>query len=120
MSQDQAKHQVVQMFFLGLCFVYDRYVGKKNQFRRIFLNHLKAFGLNWKSEEIIEKWIRTNSKEIDFSDLSIDDLTSVVDGIYTFLCEQFGPVLSDKMISEVVSKVEKHPASSEFSIRKLL
>lgn len=120
-SDDRApKHYVIRAFFLRVAALFDKSVGKKHEFRRMLLKRLPNFGLNWKTQSDFDDWIRSNSPKMDFSDITDQSLSAILDECYEEICSELGPVLADKIISNAAQSTEALKESQAYSIKQIL
>jgi len=96
--------------------------GNRPEIKKYLLESVGLADLNAPTRVMLTGWIKGDSKATtDMSPVLPDDMSLVFDLIYSWYCEIFGPVRSDKTVAEIINQAEALlPEAAEFSPRRLL
>lgn len=83
-------------------------------------DELATLGMSGSAERQARRWAASLETESIGDSGSDDDMRRLLQSVYVWSCEWFGPVDTDRIVAEAVRSAERVPAASQFSPRKFL
>lgn len=96
--------------------------GNRPEIQKYLLDSVGQADLNAQTRVMLSGWIKGDMNATsDMTPVRPEDMSLVFDLIYSWYCEIFGPVRTDKTIAEIINQAEALlPEAAEFSPRRLL
>ncbi|MBX2869135.1 MAG: hypothetical protein KTR18_10695 [Acidiferrobacterales bacterium] len=119
-EQISDKHIVVDALLSELEQLYDQRFNVQGAMKRELVEALGQLPITSKNKLALKRWATITPFQGRFDSFAEEELRLIVDQIYTFFCDEWGPAEADKEISKVATAVESLPESRQFSLKQIL
>lgn len=119
-EQFSAKHCVFIALLDELQKQFDTRFNVSGALKQELVNGLTQLSVSSRSMMVLERWATSDPFKGSFDKVSEDDMRLVVDLIYTFFCDEWGPADADDEVAKATASVESLPENRIFSLRQIL
>lgn len=88
--------------------------------RSELLSYIRGSALSMPSKRMLQLWSEASAPQLMVPELELNEMTRVLDVIYTWYCDMFGPGTTDQSFARAVAQAEQLPEASFFSPRQFL
>lgn len=87
--------------------------------RREFLSYAEG-NVGKRATRMVQLWANASSPQLSVPELEQREMSRVLDAVYAWYCDMFGPNATDQSFARALAQAEKLPDAALFSPRKFL
>ena len=115
-----AKHIVFNAILTELADVFDTRFDAAGAMKAELVRNLASLSVPIRTKSLLEKWAKNRCSPGCFNEVKENELRLAIDLVYAIYCDQWGPSVTDRLMSQALERVEAIPEAKKFPPQRVL